>query len=110
MMGALAQFQLDALKERTLAGIVAARGQGKRTGRPPTISDEEWAAIKDLLATGGRISAIATVRGVTRQAIYYRLAQEITDAVPPVCGGAPPRRRSRRGHSTPRPVRTGPCI
>jgi DNA invertase Pin-like site-specific DNA recombinase len=79
MMGALAQFQLDALKERTLAGIVAARGHGKRIGRPPTISDDEWAAIKDLLATGGRVSAIATARGVTRQAIYYRLAQEITD-------------------------------
>jgi DNA invertase Pin-like site-specific DNA recombinase len=79
MMGALAQFELDALKERTLAGIVAARNKGRRMGRPPTINDEEWRAIKDLLATGGRVASIATLRGVSRQAIYYRLGQEVSD-------------------------------
>lgn len=79
LMGALAQFERDALKERTLAGMVAARKQGKRLGRPPTITDEDWAAIKELLASGGRVAAIAALRGVTRQAIYYRLGQEVSD-------------------------------
>jgi DNA invertase Pin-like site-specific DNA recombinase len=79
MMGALAQFELDALKERTLAGIVAARNKGRRIGRPSTITDEEWQAIKDLLASGGRVVSIATLRGVSRQAIYYRLGLEVSD-------------------------------
>ena len=36
MMGALAQFERDRIRERTLAGLVAARAQGRFGGRPPS--------------------------------------------------------------------------
>jgi len=78
IMGALAEFERHATHERTIAGMAAARAKGKRIGRPPSIDAEAWAAIKDLLAAGAAVPALAKVRGVTRQAIYNRLALEIS--------------------------------
>lgn len=78
MVGAFAQFERDVIRERTNAGLQAARRAGKKLGRPPTISEEQWKQAKPLLTEPHNMSvvAVAGLLNVTRQAIYKRLSAE----------------------------------
>src|SRR5439155_13109275 len=38
IVGALAEFERDLIRERTLAGLAAARARGRTGGRPPSMS------------------------------------------------------------------------
>lgn len=78
MVGAFAQFERDVIRERTLAGMQAARRQGKKLGRPPLISEDQWVKAKELMGepTNMGASDVAKLLGVSRQAIYKRLDKE----------------------------------
>lgn len=78
VIGALAEFERDIIRARTEEGITAARAAGKKLGRPPSISDEQWIEIKALLNASPPLSPAkaAKLLGVTRQAIHQRLAKE----------------------------------
>ena len=78
MVGAFAQFERDVIRERTNAGLQAARRAGKKLGRPPAISEEQWKQAKPLLTEPHNMSvvAVASLLNVTRQAIYKRLSAE----------------------------------
>lgn len=81
IVGAFAQFERDIIRERTMAGLNAARRAGKRLGRPPSVSSEQWAQVKSLMTASPPLSAAgaATLLGVSRQAIYKRLeADKVT--------------------------------
>lgn len=80
IMGALAEFERDATRERTIAGMIEARKKGAPMGRPSSLDATVWAAIKELLEGGASIPTVATVCGVKRQSIYYRLTQEVPEA------------------------------
>ncbi|GMM62444.1 recombinase family protein [Novosphingobium pituita] len=78
MVGAFAQFERDVIRERTNAGLQAARRAGKRLGRPPSISDSQWQQVKALMSGSAEMSvaSVADLLGVSRQAIYKRLRRE----------------------------------
>jgi DNA invertase Pin-like site-specific DNA recombinase len=78
IFGAFAEFERGTNHERTMAGIAAAQRAGKRFGRPPSISDAQWSKAKDLLRADppSTVADIATLIGVSRQAIYRRLERE----------------------------------
>ena len=78
MVGAFAQFERDVIRERTNAGLQAARRAGKRLGRPPSISDSQWQQVKALMSGPAEMSvaSVADLLGVSRQAIYKRLRRE----------------------------------
>lgn len=78
MVGAFAQFERDVIRERTNAGIQAARRAGKKLGRPVSINEDQWKQAKTLLAEPHNMSvvAVAGLLNVTRQAIYKRLSAE----------------------------------
>lgn len=78
MVGAFAQFERDVIRERTNAGLQAARRAGKKLGRPPAINDAQWKQAKTLLTEPHNMSvvAVAGLLNVTRQAIYKRLSAE----------------------------------
>lgn len=78
MVGAFAQFERDVIRERTNAGLQAARRAGRKRGRPPAISEERWKQVKPLLTEPHNMSvvAVAGLLNVTRQAIYKRLSAE----------------------------------
>jgi DNA invertase Pin-like site-specific DNA recombinase len=94
MVGAFAQFERDVIRERTNAGLQAARRAGKKLGRPPSISDAQWSQAKTLLSGPAdmSVSAVADLLGVSRQAIYKRLRREQPDN-PELQAAPPPRRR-----------------
>ena len=50
VFGALAQFERELIKERTFAGLAAARARGRIGGRPPSMSDKDIAAAKAMLS------------------------------------------------------------
>ena len=50
MFGALAEFERSLIRERTQAGLAAARRLGRTGGRPPKLTDDDIEAAKALLA------------------------------------------------------------
>jgi Resolvase, N terminal domain len=50
MFGALAEFERSLIRERTQAGLAAARRGGRTGGRPPKLTDDDIDAAKAMLA------------------------------------------------------------
>ena len=50
MFGALAEFERSLIRERTQAGLAAARRLGRTGGRPPKLTDDDIEAAKAMLA------------------------------------------------------------
>src|SRR5215203_1363812 len=50
MFGALAEFERSLIRERTQAGLAAARRAGRTGGRPPKLTDDDIEAAKAMLA------------------------------------------------------------
>jgi DNA invertase Pin-like site-specific DNA recombinase len=50
VFGALAEFERSIIRERTKAGLDAARARGKKGGRPPSLDAKDLAAAKAMLS------------------------------------------------------------
>lgn len=50
VFGALAEFERSVIRERTRAGLKAARDRGRTGGRPPALSPADLAAAKAMLS------------------------------------------------------------
>lgn len=50
IFASLAEFERSIIKERTKAGLDAARARGKKGGRPPALTDRDIQAAKAMLA------------------------------------------------------------
>jgi DNA invertase Pin-like site-specific DNA recombinase len=50
VFGALAEFERSIIRERTRAGLEAARARGKKGGRPPALVAKDLAAAKAMLS------------------------------------------------------------
>jgi DNA invertase Pin-like site-specific DNA recombinase len=76
LFGALAEFEREIIRERTRAGLAAARARGRTGGRPVTFTPEKVAAAEAMRAGGQPIVQIARVLGVHRATLYRHLEQE----------------------------------
>jgi len=62
---ALAEFERDLIRERTQAGLTAARARGRRGGRPSVLSAEKLAVARDMYDSRRHtVAQIAAVLGV----------------------------------------------
>jgi DNA invertase Pin-like site-specific DNA recombinase len=59
MVGAFAEFERAMLKERTLAGLAAARKEGRVGGRPPKLKPQQRQEIVRLVRRGRKTAADA---------------------------------------------------
>jgi DNA invertase Pin-like site-specific DNA recombinase len=50
VFGALAEFERSIIRERTRAGLEAARARGKKGGRPPALNAKDLVAAKAMLS------------------------------------------------------------
>ena len=67
VLNAVAQFERDLLIERTQSGLNRAKAEGKTLGRPATLSEQQKQAVRDGLAAGESVSALARKLGTSRQ-------------------------------------------
>lgn len=74
--GAFAEYELAQIKERTMAGVQAARRNGKRFGRPNTLSQQQRERATRLRDSGQSIRAIARTIGASRSVVARALGRE----------------------------------
>ena len=70
VMASLAEMERELISERTLAGQEAARKQGRRGGRPRSLTDSKLAAARKLLQDGVSYRDVAKNLGVTIPTLY----------------------------------------
>jgi DNA invertase Pin-like site-specific DNA recombinase len=81
VFGALAEFERDLIRERTIAGLAAARARGRKGGRPTVWTQEKVRAAWRLHAVGDTdVSSIARTLGVSRASVYRVLASTSSQA------------------------------
>ena len=73
----VAQFERDLLIERTQSGLIRAKSQGKKLGRPNVLSSSDTIEVKDMLNQGKTISSIARFFNTSRQTIMRIKANSV---------------------------------
>ncbi|EBA14053.1 recombinase family protein [Roseobacter sp. CCS2] len=70
VVAAIAEFERDLIRERTQAGLNAARAKGRIGGRPRRMTQEKIAAVRELLASGTAVKDAAAAVGVSVPTLY----------------------------------------
>ena len=76
VFGALAEFERDLIRERTQAGLTAARARGRLGGRPAKLTAKQIALAQRLHAAGTSGTEISTMLGIARSTLYRTLARQ----------------------------------
>jgi DNA invertase Pin-like site-specific DNA recombinase len=92
MFGALAEFERDLIRERTVAGLDAARARGRKGGRRHVLDEQQRGLLRSLAHDPGNSpGVICETLGISRATFYRYLG--------------PTPRSSARVEPTARPVR-----
>jgi DNA invertase Pin-like site-specific DNA recombinase len=76
LFGSLAEFERDLIRDRTVAGLTAARARGRVGGRPPALSADKLAIAQQMHAARTHtMEAIAEVVGVSRATLYRHISK-----------------------------------
>ncbi len=71
VFGALAEFERDLIRERTMAGLAAARARGRTGGRPTVWTEDKLKTARAMRESGDYdVTSIAKVLGVSRASVY----------------------------------------
>ena len=85
MFGALAEFERSLIRERTQAGLAAARRLGRTGGRPPKLTEDDIEAAKAMLANPDiAVTQIAQRLGVSPATLYRYIPAARTANTPGV--------------------------
>ena len=96
VFSALAEYERGIIHECTRAGLAAARAKGSKFGRPSKIDDKRWATAQQVMRDNPetKVAALATLLGVSRQAVYRRIELERHRAAAPGTLPAPTLQRA----------------
>jgi DNA invertase Pin-like site-specific DNA recombinase len=73
LFASLAEFERNLIRERTQAGLKAARARGKRGGRPQKLQGKELAMAQSLMADPSNdVTEVAKQFRVHRSTLYRR--------------------------------------
>jgi DNA invertase Pin-like site-specific DNA recombinase len=71
IFASLAEFERDLIRERTKAGLAAARARGRTGGRPKGVDQKKQKAALALKKDGGRsVREICEIVGISRNTYY----------------------------------------
>jgi DNA invertase Pin-like site-specific DNA recombinase len=74
LFGALAEFERDIIRERTKAGLEAARARGRIGGRPKLLDDKKIILAKQLMSNPeNKPDDVARTLGISRATLYRYL-------------------------------------
>lgn len=70
VLAAVAEFELDLLRERTKAGLERAKAQGKKAGRPPALTPQQATEVRKLIEQPSQtVASIARQFNVSRASV-----------------------------------------
>jgi len=76
IFGALAEFERELIRERTHAGLTAARARGRKGGRPRKLTPRQVATARTLLKDREHtVTGVAEMLGVSRNTLYRALRE-----------------------------------
>lgn len=79
MFGALAEFERNLIRERTNAGLSAARARGRKGGRRKVLDAKQRAHAVELYRSRQHtVKEISALMGISRQTLYHYV-EEFTD-------------------------------
>ncbi|QCR22861.1 recombinase family protein [Pontibacter sp. SGAir0037] len=77
IFASMAEFEKNLIKERTMAGLSAARARGRKGGRPPKVSPEKKElAIRLYNEKQHTVDKICTMIGITKPTLYSYIKQK----------------------------------
>jgi DNA invertase Pin-like site-specific DNA recombinase len=76
VMAAFAELERDIIRDRTVAGLEAARARGRVGGRPTVMDPDKLAAARARRAAGESPTQIAKALGVSRASVYRHLGPD----------------------------------
>jgi DNA invertase Pin-like site-specific DNA recombinase len=83
MFSALAEFERSLIRERTRAGLAAAKRIGRTGGRPPKLTEDDLEAARALLANPDiGVTQIADRLGVSPATLYRYIPAARTSNAP----------------------------
>lgn len=76
IFGAIAEFERNLIRERTVAGLTAARARGRQGGRPRKLSARQIAALYEMYdARQKPVREICEVLTISKKTLYAYLAR-----------------------------------
>lgn len=72
IMGASDEMERELIVEKMMAGLAAAREQGRIGGRRPKLTSEEWAQARRLIANGTDRKQVALIYDVAVCTLYKK--------------------------------------
>jgi len=75
VLGSIAEFERDLIRERTVAGMRAAKRRGARIGRPEVVVDH--VALVQGIRAGASVTALARRLGISRATVRRLLAKRV---------------------------------
>jgi DNA invertase Pin-like site-specific DNA recombinase len=73
IFGALAEFERNLIRERTQAGLVAARARGRRGGRPQALTARQLGIARDLYEKRHPVAEICRTLKISKATLYRSL-------------------------------------
>lgn len=83
VLGSVAQFERDLIIERTRAGMMRAKQQGKQVGAPLWMTDKRKAEIEAMIKSGMSVQAVAKRFKIAPNTIYNHYDREALQALRP---------------------------
>ncbi len=92
VFASLAEFERDLIRERTMAGLAAARRRGRVGGRPTVMTAVKTKQAQRMVTAGTPLTEVAEVLGVSRTTLYRHLKTQpaVKSAAVPTPVPAPP--------------------
>jgi DNA invertase Pin-like site-specific DNA recombinase len=79
IFGALAEFERNLIRERTQAGLSAAKARGKKGGRPKTLTGKRLSIAQDLYEGQYPIQEILQTLKISKATLYRAIKTEERD-------------------------------
>lgn len=83
VLGSVAQFERDLIIERTRAGMMRAKAQGKQVGQPLKMTDKRKAEVERMIKAGMSVKAVARRFSIAPNTIYNHYDREALRALRP---------------------------